>query len=39
MGFWGFGASEALSDRFCIASGGSIDVVLSPEDMVACETD
>lgn len=34
---WAFGASEALSDRFCIASSGSIDVVLSPEDMVTCD--
>lgn len=34
---WAFGASEALSDRFCIASNGSIDVVLSPEDLVACD--
>jgi C1A family cysteine protease len=35
---WAFGASEALSDRFCIASGGKTNVVLSPEDMVACDT-
>jgi len=35
---WAFGASEALSDRFCIASNGSIDVVLSPEDLVACDS-
>jgi cathepsin B len=34
---WAFGASEALSDRFCIASKGSVNVVLSPEDMVACD--
>lgn len=27
---WAFGATEALSDRFCIASNGAIDVVLSP---------
>ena len=27
---WAFAATEALSDRFCIASEGAIDVVLSP---------
>lgn len=31
---WAFGATEALSDRFCIAG---TDVVLSPEDLVACD--
>lgn len=36
---WAFGSSEALSDRFCIASQGKIDVVLSPEDLVSCDTD
>lgn len=35
---WAFGATEALSDRFAIASQGSIDVVLSPQDMVSCDT-
>lgn len=35
---WAFGASEALSDRFCIASNGSIDVILSPQDLVSCDT-
>jgi cathepsin B len=35
---WAFAASEALSDRFHIASKGKIDVVLSPEDMVECNT-
>jgi cathepsin B len=35
---WAFGASEALSDRFCIASSGKVDVILSPEDLVACDT-
>jgi C1A family cysteine protease len=35
---WAFGATEALSDRFCIASNGKIDVVLSPEDLVACDS-
>jgi len=34
---WAFGASEALSDRFCIASHGNVNVVLSPEDMVSCD--
>lgn len=35
---WAFGASEALSDRFCVASQGKVNVVLSPEDMVSCDT-
>ena len=34
---WAFAASEALSDRFAIASQGEVDVVLSPEDMVSCD--
>jgi cathepsin B len=34
---WAHAASEVLSDRFCIASNGQIDVVLSPEDMVTCD--
>ena len=35
---WAFGATEALSDRFCIASNGTVDVVLSPQDLVSCDT-
>jgi cathepsin B len=35
---WAFGATEAFSDRFAIASNGKINVVLSPEDMVSCDT-
>jgi cathepsin B len=34
---WAFAGSETLSDRFCIASKGAIDVVLSPEDLVSCD--
>jgi len=34
---WAFGASEALSDRLCIASAGAVDVVLSAERLVACD--
>jgi cathepsin B len=34
---WAFGASEALSDRFCVASKGDVNVVLSAEDMVECD--
>lgn len=34
---WAFAATEVLSDRFCIASGGAVDVVLSPGDLLACE--
>jgi cathepsin B len=32
---WAFGATEALSDRFCIAG---TDVILSPEDLVECDS-
>jgi len=35
---WAFGASESLSDRACIATNGSTNVVLSPEDLVSCDT-
>ena len=35
---WAFAASEALSDRFCIGSNNSINVVLSPQDIVSCDT-
>lgn len=34
---WAHGASEVLSDRFCIASEGKVNVVLSPQDMVSCD--
>jgi len=35
---WAFAASEVLSDRFCIASDKKIDVVLSPQYLVSCDT-
>jgi cathepsin B len=35
---WAFGSSEALSDRFAIASAGKINKVLSPEDLVSCDS-
>jgi len=35
---WAFSASEALSDRFCIESNGAIDVILSPEELLECDT-
>jgi len=34
---WAFGATEALSDRFCIASKGSVNVTLSPQELVSCD--
>jgi cathepsin B len=34
---WAFAASEVLSDRFCIASNRTVDVVLSPQDLLSCE--
>jgi cathepsin B len=35
---WAFSASEVLSDKFCIASKGKINVILSPQDFVSCDT-
>lgn len=35
---WAFAASEVLSDRFCISSKGKVNVVLSPQDMVSCDS-
>jgi len=35
---WAFGASESFSDRVCIATGGAVNVVLSSEDLVSCDT-
>lgn len=35
---WAFAASEVLSDRFCIATNGKTNVVLSPQDLVSCDT-
>jgi len=33
---WAFGSTESLSDRFCISSNGSVNVVLSVEELVSC---
>jgi len=35
---WAFSGSSTLQDRFCIASQGKIKVVLSPQDMVSCDS-
>ena len=34
---WAHKAFEVLPDRFCIASGGTINVDLSPQEMVSCD--
>jgi cathepsin B len=34
---WAHAASEVLSDRFCIASSGKVNVVLSPQYLVSCD--
>ena len=34
---WAFSATEVLSDRFAIHSNNTIDVVLSPQDLVSCD--
>ena len=33
---WAFASSETLSDRFCIASNGSVNVTLAPQDLISC---
>lgn len=38
-GCWAFGATEALSDRFAIATNLATNVTLSPQDLVSCDTD
>lgn len=35
---WAFGATEAFSDRICIATKGRVNVVLSPQDLLDCST-
>jgi hypothetical protein len=35
-GCWAFGATETLSDRFCIATNGTTNVSLSPQDLISC---
>lgn len=34
---WAFSASEALTDRFCIAKNDGSFPILSPQDMVSCD--
>ena len=34
---WAFAATEVLSDRFCIASGGAVRVLLSAQSALQCE--
>ena len=34
---WAHAASEVMSDRFCIASNGQIDVTFSPQQLVDCD--
>jgi len=34
---WSFAATEVLSDRFCIHSNGTVNVVLSPQYLLSCE--
>ena len=35
---WAFGAVESLADRTCIASGGSVNITLSAESLLQCDT-
>jgi len=35
---WAFAASEVLSDRTCIYSEGRVNVTLSPQDLLSCES-
>jgi len=34
---WSFGASESLSDRYCIHSNKKINVALSPQRLISCD--
>lgn len=34
---WAFGATEAFSDRACIATNGAVNTVFSPENLVSCD--
>lgn len=34
---WAFATTQALSDRFCVASGRSVNVVLSPQQLTSCD--
>mmetsp|Transcript_126081 Transcript_126081/g.299390 ORF Transcript_126081/g.299390 Transcript_126081/m.299390 type:complete len:307 (+) Transcript_126081:16-936(+) len=34
---WAFSAAEAFSDRLCIKTSGSTNVILSPQDLVSCD--
>eukprot|EP01086_Lenisia_limosa_P012786 TRINITY_DN41383_c0_g1_i1.p1 TRINITY_DN41383_c0_g1~~TRINITY_DN41383_c0_g1_i1.p1 ORF type:complete len:299 (+),score=114.58 TRINITY_DN41383_c0_g1_i1:2-898(+) len=34
---WAFATSEVMSDRFCLASKGKVDVILSPQALVSCD--
>ena len=33
---WAHGASEAFSDRICIASRGKVNVIISPQELLSC---
>lgn len=35
---WAFSLAETLGDRFCIATNGSVNVILSPEYLLQCNT-
>jgi len=35
---WAFGSTEAFSDRIAIANNNSVNVVLSPQQLVSCDT-
>jgi cathepsin B len=34
---WAFAASEAFSDRLCIASKSELNLIFSPESLVECD--
>lgn len=35
---WAFSGAVCLQERFCIASSGAVNVVLSPQDSVSCDS-
>lgn len=35
---WAFSGSSTLSDRFCVATNGKLKPILSPQDMISCDS-
>jgi cathepsin B len=35
---WAFSSAETLSDNLCVLSNGTVDVVLSPQSLISCDS-